>query len=273
MTSSKRVSFERPPVVEVACSILFATTQPLRGAHIGLYRQKISDAFPRFEEAPPLPPVIEAQEPGTGAVRLAYGFGFGLVPPLRRSWFISEDGRNLIQLQEDRFVFNWKKAGDDDTYPRYDTVIEQFNRYLSGFVEFLVEQGLGSPVYRQFELIYVNQIPLGAAEIEVSESRVLVDHVRDASRSRFLAEPEGVNWVSSYSLPNNEGRLYAAAQSARAPDGRRILRLDMTARGIPSGATEAGRPAWFDQAHNWITRGFADLTAKDVQEKVWRRTA
>lgn len=271
MTSSARVSFDRPPVVEVVCGILFATPEPLRGAHVGLYGQRVHDAFPRIEEAPPLVPVIEFPDPRAGAVQFEYGFG--PLPPLRRTWFISEDGRNLIQVQEDRFIFNWKKAAADDTYPRYETVIERFNEHLAGFIGFIVDQGVGTPAYRQFELTYVNHIPLGTAEIEVSEGRILVDHVRDASRSRFLPEPEGVNWVSIYSLPNQEGRLYAAAQSARAPDGRRILRLDMTARGIPSDTTEAGRQAWFDQAHAWITLGFADLTAKDLQEKVWGRTA
>jgi uncharacterized protein (TIGR04255 family) len=271
MTSSAGVSYERPPVVEVVCGILFATPEPLRGFHIGLYGQKIQAAFPRIEEAPPLVPVIEFPEHGVGAVQL--GYGFGPLPPLRRTWFISEDGRNLIQVQEDRFIFNWKKAADEDAYPRYETVIQRFNEHLSRFVEFLLEQGIGNPAYRQFELIYVNHIPLGLADIEVNESEVLVDHVRDISRNRFLAEPEGVNWISIYSLPNNEGRLYAAAQSANAPDGRRILRLDMTARGIPADTTEAGRQAWFDQAHTWITHGFADITAKEVQEKVWKRTA
>ncbi|HEX3524100.1 MAG TPA: TIGR04255 family protein [Stellaceae bacterium] len=271
MSNSTQVNFGQPPVVEVACSILFATPELLRGAHIGLYWQRIRDAFPQVEEAPPLAPVIETQETDVGAGQFAYGFG--RLPPLRRTWFISEDGRNLIQVQEDRFIFNWKKASDDDTYPRYDTVIERFNQYLAGFLEFLVDLGLGAPTYRQFELIYVNQIPLGTAAVDVSESRVLVDHARDVSRDRFLPEPESVNWVSIYSLPDHQGRLYATAQSARAPDGRRILSLDMTARGISSNTTEAGRRAWFELAHSWITYGFADLTAKDVQDKVWGRIA
>jgi uncharacterized protein (TIGR04255 family) len=202
------------------------------------------------------------------------GFGFGPLPPLRRTWFINEDGRNLIQVQQDRFIFNWKKAADDDKYPSYDDVIDRFNRHLAGFVEFLNNEGIGTPTYRQFELIYVNHIPLGKAEeFEIAEGRVLVDHMRDTSRERFLEDPEAVNWVSIYSLPNQEGRLYVAAQSARSPDGRRILRLDMTARGIPRELSDTGRQAWFNQAHVWITHGFADLTTKDLQERVWKRTA
>jgi uncharacterized protein (TIGR04255 family) len=271
MNSSTRVKFDRPPVVEVACSVLFSAAKPLRGIHIGRYAERTQSDFPRTEDMPPLAPVVELQEPGTGGIEL--GYAVGLLPPLRRTLFVSEDGRNLIQVQEDRFIFNWKKAGNDDTYPSYDEVIDRFDRHLAGFLEFAAEQNIGPVVCRQFELIYVNQIPLGPAEVEVSESRLLVDHVRDNTRSRFLGEPVGVNWVSIYELPNREGRLYMTAQSARAPDGRRILRLDMTARGIPADTADAGRRAWFDQAHAWITRGFADLTAEDVQQRVWKRTA
>jgi uncharacterized protein (TIGR04255 family) len=271
MNSSTRVRFDRPPVVEVACSVLFAAKKALRGVQIALYGQRIKEEFPQVEEAPPLMPVIEMPEPAGGAVEL--GFGFAPLPPLRRTWFISADGRNLIQVQEDRFIFNWKKAAEDDQYPSYDQVIDRFSRQLADFLEYVSTEGLAPLTYRQFELIYVNHIPLGAAEIEVSEARVLVDHVRDTSRPRFLGEPIGVNWVSIYALPNHEGMLYAAAQSARAPDGRRILRLDMTARGMPVDTSEKGRRAWFDQAHTWITHGFADITAKEVQEQVWKRTA
>jgi uncharacterized protein (TIGR04255 family) len=271
MSSSARVKFDRPPVVEVACSVLFATAKPLLSIHIGRYAQHILKDFPRIEEVPPLVPVVEIQEPGTGGAHVQYAVG--VLPPLRRTWFISDDGRNLIQIQEDRFIFNWKKAGDEDKYPSYDDVIERFDRHLVGFIEFATNEGVGPLGYRQFELIYVNQIPLEAPEIEISESRLLVDHIRDTSRPRFLSEPVGVNWVSIYELPDRDGRLYMTAQSARSPDGRRILRLDMTARGMPADADERGRREWFDLAHTWITHGFADLTAEDIQRQVWRRTA
>jgi uncharacterized protein (TIGR04255 family) len=269
MPTSTPVKFDRPPVVEVACGILFGTTVPLRAAHIGLYWQRIRNEFPRIEEAPPLSPVIET-EAGVGI-----DFGprvFGPLPPLRRTWLVSDDGRNLIQVQDDRFLFNWKKAAEDDRYPSYEQVIERFNRHLAGFLEFLKSEDIGAPVYRQFELTYFNHIALGpTAGIDVNENRLLVDHVRDTARERFLPEPEAVNWVSLYSWPNKPGRLYAAAQSGVSPDGRRILKLDMTARGIPADPSEESRQAWFDQAHIWITHGFADLSDKVIQELVWRR--
>jgi uncharacterized protein (TIGR04255 family) len=270
MSDNSTPKYDRPPVVEVACGVLFNTPSPLRSAHIGLYWKTVRGDFPRIEEAPPLDPVIETQ-----GVMGVMQFGFGPLPPLRRTWLVSSDGRSLIQVQEDRFLFNWKKAEGADKYPSYQQVIARFDKHLSGFVGFLHEAGVGSPIYRQFELTYFNHIGLEktGSGIDVSENTVLVDHVRDSVRDRFLPEPELVNWVTVYPLPNQEGRLYATAQSARSPDGARIMRLEMTARGIPNELSEVGRRNWFDQAHTWITKGFADLTDAEVQARVWERTA
>ncbi len=271
MPERARVRFKRPPVVEVVCGILFGTPRPLRGAHVGLYWQRVCSDFPRIEEAPPLPPVIERQAPGPATLSL----GIRLIPPLRRTWLLSADGRNLIQVQEDRFIFNWKKAAAGDDYPSYEHVIEGFNRHLAGFLEFLDTEEIGPPSYLQFELAYVNHIHLGETpdRFAVSPTRIFVDHVRAASVGRFLPEPEAVNWNTAYPLPNGEGRLHTAARSVLSPQGTPILELEMTARGLPADASDATRQAWFDQAHVWITQGFADITASDIQRSVWGRIA
>lgn len=262
--------YDRPPVVEVACGVLFSTPTPLRTPHIGLYWETIKRDFPRVEEAPPLDPVIENH----GAMGVMQ-FGVGFLPPIRRNWFVSADGGSLIQVQEDRFLFNWKKAEGADRYPSYDKVIARFDEHLAGFRRVLEKLEVGDVAYRQFELTYFNHITLGRSDsgVDVSEATVLVDHVRAAAPDRFLGEPEAINWVNVYALPNSEGRLYATAQSARAPDGGRIVKLDMTARGIPADPSENRRKAWFDQAHIWITKGFADITDPNVQENVWMRRA
>ncbi|MGH7067906.1 MAG: TIGR04255 family protein [Acetobacteraceae bacterium] len=271
MPSSTGVKFDRPPVVEVACGVLFDTAPPLRSAYLGLYWKGIRKDFPKIEEALPLARTIEPKGPSPTGMALV---GIGPLPPLRRTWFVSEDGCNLIQVQEDRFLFNWKRTGEQDNYPSYEQVVGQFNRRLAGFLAFLDREGFGLPTYRQFELTYVNQIPIGQTPegLAVRETTVLVDHVPQARPDRFLPEPEAINWTSIYPLPNGEGRLHAAARSGFSEVGARVLHLEMTARGIPTEASEANRQGWFDQAHCWITRGFADLTAPDIQRYVWKRT-
>jgi uncharacterized protein (TIGR04255 family) len=263
------VRFELPPVVEVVCGVLFSTLRRLKAPQVGLFWQAVRGEFPRIEEAPPIASLFESSQDGQ-----IHTIQFDALPPLRRTWLLSADGRNLIQIQEDRFLFNWKRAADDDSYPSYDGVIQKFDRYLAEYVNFLEKEGIGKPTYRQFELTYVNHIGNANGLAKVGEGGILADHIRDATRSRFLPDPEGFNWTTAYALPDGVGRLHLIAQSAvHTPGGERIVRLDLTARGIPSDSSETGRRSWFDIAHEWITHGFADATSPVLHKEVWRRTS
>ncbi len=261
---AQRVRFDRPPVVEVVCGVLFGALPKLRTAHVGLFWSLLRDDFPTVDEAPPLVPVIETQE-----ASLLEGSILELAAPLPRSWFRTNDGHELIQLQRDRFIYNWKRESPEDgPYPSYDIVIVEFERRWGQFGAFVTQEDLGELVPRQFELIYVNIIP---EDCIPPDDSVLVDHARTASHARFLPEPESFNWQTSYPLPERNGRLHVAASSARQwATGKPGIRLDMTARGINNEPT-AGMREWFDLAHEWIVNGFADVTTARMQQNVWRR--
>ena len=263
------VKFDRPPIFEVACGVLFADPNVIKTAHVGAFWQRKREAFPRVEDAAPIGAVIEDRNR-----TLPPDFEITALPPLRRAWLISEDGRNLIQIQQDRFLFNWKRSKDDDSYPSYSVVIEQFENHLADFLSFLEEQGIPRPAYRQFELTYVNHISESNGLQVTGLDGLLVDHIRSVSPNRFLPQPDGINWTTGYPLPNGVGRLHISAHTAiRVPEGETIVRLDLTARGIPADASEAGRRPWFDLAHEWITRGFADSTAPVLHSDAWQRTS
>jgi len=259
-----RVRFQTPPVVEVVCGVLFGAITNLRTAHVGLYWNEIRQEFPLIDEAPPLVPTIETLE-----VVPSIEVEFGLVPPLARTWFHRADRRGLIQLQRDRFAYNWKRMPPDDgAYPSYDKVIVDFERQWKVFCDFVEKEKLGEIVLRQLELVYVNIIPDASPPVG---DPVFSDHAPDLSRSRFLKEPDSFTWLTSYRLPGNTGRLHVQINSARqAESGDPIRRLDMIARGINDAATSSMR-AWFDLAHEWIVRGFADVTTPNMQAAVWRR--
>jgi uncharacterized protein (TIGR04255 family) len=261
---TKRVRFENPPVVEVVCGVLFSPISSLRTAHVGVYWDQIREEFPLVEEAPPLPAAIEVYDP-VQSLEVQLGF----VPPLARTWFRRADGRGLIQLQRDRFAYNWKRSSPDDgEYPSYDRVIVDFERQWDVFRQFLAKEELGDVVLRQLELAYVNIIP--DASVPAGDP-VFRDHAPDTLRSRFLTKPDSFAWHTSYMLPEPAGRLHVQISSARQVDsGDPIRRLDMVARGINEIATTSMRP-WFDLAHDWIVRGFADVTTANMQAEVWRR--
>ena len=54
------------------------------------------------------------------------------MPPLRRSWLVNQEGTNLLQVQEDRFLFNWKRTEAQPDYPSYENVISAFRTHWAG---------------------------------------------------------------------------------------------------------------------------------------------
>jgi hypothetical protein len=55
----------------------------------------------------------------------------------------------------------------------------------------------------------------------------------------------------------------------RQDDNRRVFRFEITARGIGPDLSTNGMQAWFDLAHEWIVRGFADYTGLQIQREIW----
>jgi uncharacterized protein (TIGR04255 family) len=265
---SHAVKFDNPPIAEVACGVMFDQLNAFRAAHVGLFWESVRAEFPRIEEAPPISPVIEPAANTLPSLEVQ----FANLPPMRRTWLLNQNGSSLIQIQHDRFLFNWKRVSQTSDYPSYALVIEQFERHLGAFILFLKNSNIGSISYRQFELNYINIIDEKNGLSEKSSSDLLVDHSRNRSRPRFLPEPDTLNWSTSYPLPDDAGRLHVIAQSAmRIEPKEKVLRLELTARGIPKDASVI-RP-WFDLAHEWITCGFADCTSKALHDNVWGRTS
>src|SRR5690606_13889432 len=150
----------------------------------------------------------------------------------------SEQGDRLVQIQGDRFLYNWKRVTSNWPYPSFEKVFKQFETNLMQYIAFLESEALKPITYRQFELTYVNHIGVDIdRDGSSSLSRVggvLLDYKRDESRERFLPLPERFAWPSAYRLPGDQGRLHVVSRSAvEQPSGRRIVRLDLTPTGMP----------------------------------------
>lgn len=270
MTSETRppVKFEKPPVVEVVASVAFQVARPLKTVDFGEYWQSIKDEFPNVEEAPPVQLIVE----GSGA-GVQFNLEMAEMPPLRRVWFASSDGQRLIQLQEDRFLFNWKLVSSENKYPSFAVIFPEFRKRFEELKKYLKSTGREDLNILQLELTYVNLIPTDESS-KISMGMVLEDH-KMSQGDRFLPEPAAFQWNTSYVMPNNEGKLHFSARKVQSQqDATKIaIRLDFTARGMPQDHSELGLDNWFSMAHEWITQGFADSTSKDIQKTIWKRVS
>ncbi len=261
--------YGNPPVVELVCGILFESLNKFLAPHIGLLWENFKTEYPNIRQMMPLAPLKEGFD-ATPSMVGPLSDDFPLHP---RVWFETRDGTGLIQVQRDRFLYNWKKVKPDDEYLHYDYVIRQFKNCLSQFESFLHDKELGEIKPIQYELTYVNHIPKGQGWYNLNEvGTVFPDISWRNGANRFLTELEGLNAQASFRLPERQGRLHAAIRyGIRQPD-QPILLLDLTCRGIGEDRSHLAMWEWFDLAHQWIVRGFTDLTSAEMQKSIWRRS-
>lgn len=262
----KIVDFEMPPVSEVAFGVQFEPLTELMVPHVGLLWAEFSETYPQADEHPPLAPVREdLSEPGKVDVQLDQR------ATLPRIWLANEAGTELLQLQRERFHLNWQRRSADDDYPGFKTLWGRFLDAWGRFAAFCDEWEIQPPRLAQAELTYVNPIALDDVGVTLADLGQVVPDLtwRATDRTdRFLPDFEAMRWQTSFLLPDGAGRLWVGMMTRRNEPDRDEVRLELTVRGEPPQDLEA----WFRQAREWIVRGFADVTSRAVQDRVWRRT-
>jgi uncharacterized protein (TIGR04255 family) len=186
-------------------------------------------------------------------------------------WFINNSDDQLIQFQKDRFYFNWRKREQD--YPRYSFVISQFEAAFLTIKSFFAEQRLGELEPIENELTYINHIVQGEGWSSPDNLKgVFTDLLWMDSQSRFLPPPQRISWSVEFALPANKGTLAVNLKHAtRVTDRVNLLVLELIARGKPESTDFAKIREWFDVAHEWVVRGFTDLTTAEIQNVNWMR--
>lgn len=260
--------YDRPPVVETYLGVQFSPLVKFSIPHFGLYWAKIRDNYPDFQVQPPLPTVMEQFETER-FVQAKLGVELVSIPDVR-CWFIDKSGRMLTQVQTNRFIHNWRKLKPEDVYVHYDRIKPSFSQEWKTFCKFLEEADLGKPEINQCEITYVNHIELGQGWNSYGELNKVISCWSGKYSGKFLSAPESINIGARYGLPDKRGRLHIQMQPAITQDAKEILQLNLTARGKPESADMEHVLEWFDLGHEWIVRGFTDLTAKDMHD-FWGR--
>jgi hypothetical protein len=122
-------------------------------------------------------------------------------------------------------------------------------------------------------LTYINHIPKGSGWETIDDlPKIIRDFTWQKEKHRFLPNPTNIAWQVRFELPDNKGWLNVKlSQATRKADGVPSLILELTAKGFGEEKTEEAMRKWFDLAHEWIVRGFTDLTGTEIQETIWKR--
>lgn len=256
--------FHDPPVSEVAIGIEFPPLEQWLVPHFGLYWNEIRADYPRCEVHPP----IVYQEPFASNKMMHVLADQNYL----RCWFLSQTGNDLIQVQPDRFVRNWRKVKGDETYPRYASLRPRFEEAWRGFSDFAEGAGIGAPKPIQYEVTYVNDIERGQGWDQFSDLSAVTPLWAGNLTDRFLSEPGLVSISVVYPIPENIGKLKIDLQHVlRLRDGKEIIQLKFEVRSKPKqSSSETDIMEWIDIGRDWIVRAFADVTTPQMHER-WRR--
>lgn len=268
--STSLPDYEHPPVIEVVYGMQFASLIELRTPLIGLLWQNIKSDYPKFQEMPVLAQVLERfdQEAKTETASLELLEG----PPLPRVFFLDANENWVMQIQNDRFLHNWKRVKEGDVYPRFNAVSEKFFEAWEKFSQFCRSESVSAPKLNQLELTYINHIPVREGKSVLEEIESVFPDMRWHREHEFLPDPESLSWKTSFLLPNGQGRLHVSLRHAlRRKEKTPVLLLELTARGMPSTTDLSKVKDWFSLGREWIVRGFSDLTDAHVQRELWGR--
>lgn len=233
----------RVPLNEVAYGINFVAPG-FAVVHYGQFYARIKDRYPEHRDLFP----IGKPTPFADQIQ---------IPALPRVWF--ENGTRLIQLQMDRFVYNWRRLGEEP-YPGFSVLSLEFQHELEGFLAFAAEAFSEPLHFDELNLTYVNHIE----DVDSLKSPIFV--FRENDWRKEFPEPEHVLNQYRFEFKDENMRLTVSARPAIQLDTqKRVTQFDLTLQTLkcPDISIPAARSDWFESAHRKIHWSFQRLIREE----------
>jgi uncharacterized protein (TIGR04255 family) len=255
--------FRHPPLNEVVLGVQFNPPNGYQQIYAGEVWDLFRQEFPTVVEQPPLPPVFET----FGLPSMGRQVRFITGPTHTRFWFLNQDGGELIQFQQDRFLHNWRKDGKEtNEYPRFDSLVKRFYEELSQLQNYTNSLKPQSLLINQCEISYINHIASSPEQ-----------PLRASDWLRFVPfenEPEDFSVNYREVIHDNDGRptgrlIYNVALGLK-PDGQRIIILTLTVRGATRDASIDSAVEFLKMGRDRIVTRFAEVTTGKAHQQ-WER--
>jgi uncharacterized protein (TIGR04255 family) len=260
--------YDDPPVIETVLGVEFPPLQGWSIPHFGLFWNEYKSEYPSFEVQPRLAGQFDknvgVENPGIANTSLSAG------APVR-CWFFNADKTRLIQVQDNRFMHNWIKAGPSETYPHYEKIRPRFERDWGRFLRFLDEQKIERPETLRWEVTYVNHLEKGREWNSFSDLPDVLSPWAGKGSIGFLPSADAILLNIRYPMPAPGTSLTVSVEHAvRRGDKREVLQVRLTAQGKPASSEIDSLVECLNQGRSWIVNGFTDITTAKMH-KFWRR--
>jgi uncharacterized protein (TIGR04255 family) len=267
----KLPDFDAPPLIEVVHGVQFKPLN-LSIVHPGQFYQGIAERYPLVQVREPLTQVREA----FGPAALMPAFRLEMAPPaeMPRAWFISPDNAHIVQFQRDRLLFNWRAIEKGTAYPHYSAMRSEFEGVYGKLADFAENNSLGEIVPDQVEMTYISHFKSSDPGANAPNPAAILRIWSDNLGPEWSSPLEDLSFNVRYQIVGSDGapigRLYASLATLFQPHGKRLLQLELTARGVPHTPDWNGVAMFLDIAHDHIVRCFAGITTP-AAHAAWRR--
>ena len=257
--------FANPPVVETVLSSQFDRLPAYRIAHAGSFWQTYLDEWKDINEAARLQDTFERfgedRQWGYPGIRF-------FSSPEIRTQIVSPDNTRMVQVQDSRFVYNWKRV--QVAYPSFETICREFDEHYNEFKDFVGRSGIGAVAENQWEVSYINHLPKGELWNSAGEWPRIFPWLTFPSVAH--SKPDYLQGEWSSVIGENLGRLHTNLAFGRtALTGPESIILTLTARGGVSSTLSKTVADGLSLGREVIVRSFAEMTS-DWAHARWGRT-
>lgn len=269
--------YEKPPVTEVSLSVQFEPLRKFRTPYVGCLWDAFRTSTIKLQKVREKPPLRQTFELFTDDEKYRPKdviLELSDIPPMHRYWFLNEEETELVQIQNDRFIRNWRRLNPSEDYPRYSVIRERFIDDYRIFESFIKEKNLGKITPNQCEITYVNTITAKDEYAEPGNLKNVITVFKNEYSDQFLPDLENASMTLHYVITGEDskplGRLHISLQTVLSERKDLIYLLKLVARGMPIGEGLDGVLKFLDVGHEWIVRGFTSVTTK-LMHKEWGR--
>ena len=251
-----------PPIIELALSLNFVPVTGLTVRDmVAVYEDGFAQDYPTFQQVqrvdamvvgPPKTPVTNIQ------------MMTGLEMP--RLWFVSSDTKDLVQLQDDRIVLNWRRLGPQEgahEYPGYEVSRHKFRRCFETAWEALNKRGINGPTLVSGELAYINLIPL-AVESRTRRIAEVLAFYRQSDPPVAVAGFQAM-WMEEVEA----GWIHLTAGVGSRPDNSPAISLTISGRFEIAESNLDEALNRFDIMHNNIHKTFRRVVTQPISEAAY----
>lgn len=274
MSQDTSLNYTNPPVAETVLSVQFDPLQKMKVGHFGAFWKLLGSEWTEINDASRIEPQFETFDDGPQFLQMGIELRLSDTPPVRLQ-IKNKNATRMVQIQNDRFVFNWTGTKDDSNYPRYQKTSKEFFNHLNTFQKFLKEYDLGEVSPTQWEVTYVNYIPIGTVW-KTPVDWAFFKPMGNVPEINGLTCYEGFNGNWQFLLPESLGRLHVfwkhGYRQLEGKEPEELIRLDFLARGSiefdREDSLEKVLKNGIDLGHEAIVKMFCELMS-DSANTYW----